>query len=173
MTLLKRLCNLAESRTRTRQGGSEAWKAGGKSVLDHPNNAWKPLAGADPGVQQAAGAAMGVFASRLLLRPFVPAAVRIATAAFVAGHVNAVLTIGCGEGWYALKTNANVDRWLRCLDVTLDRWCMCAWSAVPHPEATYMRVRRSADYLLRRGLAVPPHVANGMIGGAVVGLMVP
>ena len=113
---------------------------------------------------------MGVVASRLL-SPIVPAAVRLATTAFVAGHVNAVLCVGYGGKWYATKSNANVDRWLLCLDLTLDRWCLCVWSALQNPSATYFRIRHSVDSLLRRELAVPPHVANGMIGGAVVGLI--
>jgi hypothetical protein len=147
--------------------GIEGWW---NSVLEHPKNVWKPLASSSPSVQRAAGAAMGVIASRLL-RPIVPATVRLATAVFVAGHVNVALYIGFGERWYENTTNSNVDRWLRCLDVSLYRWCRCVWSAILHPAATYTRVRHSVDSLLRRELAVPPHVANGMIGGAVVGLI--
>jgi hypothetical protein len=124
-----------------RSRGIEGWW---NSVLDHPKNVWKPLANADPSVQRTAGAAMGVLVSRVI-RPIVPAAVRLAIGAFVAGHVNAVLCCGDGDRWNETKTNANVDSWLRSLDGTLESCCRCVWSAILHPAETYARVRRSAD----------------------------
>jgi hypothetical protein len=141
------------------------------SVLRDPANAWTPLSRASPRVQRAAGAAMGILASRLL-RPIVPAAIRVAIGAMVVGEANAFLCGEYGEGWYETGSNDNVDKWLHKLDDALEQWRQTVRSALQDPSRIYKRVRRKVDVQLQQRFHVPTHVANGVIGGVVVGLVV-
>jgi hypothetical protein len=141
------------------------------SVLRDPANAWNPLKRSSPRVQRAAGAAMGILVSRLL-RPIVPAAIRVAVGAMVAGEANAFLCGEYGEGWYETGSNDSVDNWLQKLDDALERWRRTVRSALQDPSRIYKRVRRKVDVQLQQRFHVPTHVANGVIGGVVVGLVV-
>jgi hypothetical protein len=141
---------------------------------------WKPLGRISPRLQRAIGIAIGILVVQSL-RPVVPAVAQVGFAAWIFGEANRVCCEQYGERWYevpsaALAAGTNVyaenwNAWLRHLDAALERWCHWVRTSTQEPSASYARIRIVIDSKLQWDLAVPPDVANGVVGGFVVGLI--